>query len=137
MTVTDVGSENLRIVKTMLENGLAGRINIVRPYVSEDLTLNLPASIPYGRTYRGWQGYLDVLGEVGKFWKDVSFGPNEFALTEDNKVIVCSRLSGRIAKNDKPLTMPINEIWEIKQGKVVKITAFYYDTKLIHDLAAQ
>jgi ketosteroid isomerase-like protein len=136
MSAADVQNKNLRIVQTMIENGIIGRWDIVKPYVAEDFVCHVPEGLPYGRVFHGWQGYMDILGEVVKFWTDVSFGPNELAATGD-KVVVCSHLKGRIAKNGRAVSMPLAEIWELKDGKVAKITAFYYDTKLIADLATQ
>jgi ketosteroid isomerase-like protein len=45
-------------------------------------------------------------------------------------------LSGHITRNGKPISFPITGIWRLKDGKVVEITPFYYDTKAICDLAA-
>lgn len=134
-TDADVVSKNLEIVKIMLENGHAGRWDIVRPYVSDSIVLHVPEGLPFGGDYRGWQGYTDVLKAIGGFFSEIKGGPREFAAV-GQKVIVTGRLSCRIAKNGKPISFPLTDIWELRDGKVVEITAFYYDTKAIADLAA-
>jgi len=63
----DVQAENLRIVKVMAENGLLGRWDIVRQYVSDDLVMHVPPGLPFGRDYCGWDGYLQVFKELGAF----------------------------------------------------------------------
>ena len=55
----------------------------------------------------------------------------------DDKVIYLSHLEAKIASNGKPVSQPYVAVWEIKNEKVVKITAYYFDTKEIADLAAQ
>ncbi len=132
---TEVAARNLEIVKVMLENGHAGRWDIVKPYVSEGIALHVPASLPFGGEYRGWQGYMDVLKAIGGFFTEIkAVAPREFATVGD-KVIVVGKLSCRIAGNGKPITFPLTDVWELRDGKVVEITAFYYDTKAIADLA--
>jgi ketosteroid isomerase-like protein len=128
------GMQNLKIVKAMTENGILGRWDIVQPLVADDVVIHAPEGIPYGGVYRGWQGYLNIFAAMGKFWSDLKVGPSEFT-TYSNKVAVISQLNGRIARTGKEVSMPLAEVWEIKGGKVAAITAFYFDTKLITDLA--
>jgi len=44
-------------------------------------------------------------------------------------------LSGRVRSSGKPISFPITAIWQLKDGKVIDIVPFYYDTKTICDLA--
>jgi ketosteroid isomerase-like protein len=135
MSGPDVAQQNLKIVEIMLANGHAGRWDIVKPYVSDDVVLHVPAGLPFGGDYQGWQGYMDILKKIGAFFTELKATPREFAIV-GNKVVVMSRLSGCIAKNGRPISFPLTDVWELEDGKVVEITAFYYDTKEIADLAA-
>jgi uncharacterized protein len=130
----DDGQTNLHIVKTMTENGILGRWDIVKPLIADDLVLHVPEGIPYGGIYRGWQGYLNIFAAMGKFWSELKIGPSQFT-TYENKVAVISHLNGRIARTGKDVSMPLAEVWEIRDAKICAITAFYFDTKLISDLA--
>jgi len=134
LSVADVATKNLEVVKIMLENGHAGRWDIVKPYVADELVLRVPPGLPFGGDYHGWQGYMDILKAIGTFFTDIKAGPREFA-TVGQKVIVVGSLSCRIAKNGKPISFPLTDIWKLQDGKVVEIVAFYYDTKAIADLA--
>ena len=134
--MTDAESENVKIVATMAENGIKGNWDIVRGYVSDDLVMHVPPGLPFGGDYCGWDGYLQVFKELAAFFADLKSGDTEVAAHGD-KVIVMSSLSGRIAKTGKPVSFPITGIWRLKDGKVVEITPFYYDTKAICDLAAE
>jgi len=136
MSNAETTAKNLEIVKIMLANGHAGRWDIVKPYVSDRLVLHVPPGLPFGGDYHGWQGYVDILKAIGTFFTDIkAAGTREFATVGD-KVVVIGALSCRIAANGKPITFPLTDIWELQDGKVVEITAFYYDTKAIADLAA-
>jgi len=123
---------NLQIVKTMTENGILGRWDIVKPLVADDLVMYVPEGLPYGGTYRGWQGYLDIFAAMGKFWSEFSVGPSQFS-TYENKVAVISHLKAKVARTGNTISMPLAEVWEIRDGKVSVVTPFYFDTKLISD----
>ena len=120
----------------MAENGILGRWDIVRPYVSDDIVIHIPPGLPYGGDYHGWDGYLRQFRELAAFYTDLKSGLAEF-VCHGNKVIVLVVLSGRIARNGKAISIPLANIWELKNGKVIKLTPYYYDTKSICDLAAQ
>jgi len=73
---------------------------------------------------------------MGTFFTGLKGGEPEFAGIGD-KVIVITTMSGRIAKNGRPISFALTTIWKVKDGKIVDIVPFYYDTKAISDLAAQ
>jgi uncharacterized protein len=133
--MNDETAKNLEIVKIMLENGHAGRWDIVRPYVSDSLVMHVPPSLPFGGEYHGWKGYQAILKSIVSFFSELKAGPREFA-SVGHKVIVTATLTCRVARNGKTISFPLTDIWELKDGKVVEITAFYYDTKAIADAIA-
>jgi hypothetical protein len=97
--------------------------------------MHVPPGLPFGRDYCGWDGYLQVFKELGAFFIDLKSSETELASVAD-KVIVMASLSGRVRSSGKPISFPITAIWQLKDGKVVDIVPFYYDTKTICDLAA-
>ncbi|MVF13551.1 nuclear transport factor 2 family protein [Ketobacter sp. MCCC 1A13808] len=135
MSLSEKQQRNLEILTTMAANGIKGNWDVVRPYVDDNLEMVMPEGLPYGKTFHGWDGYREGLAALG-FWKDLSFKPGEMVPTDD-KVIYLSHLEAKIASNGKPVSQPYVAVWEIKNEKVVKITAYYFDTKEIADLAAQ
>jgi len=135
VSAAETREKNVEIVQTMAANGRLGRWDIVRPLVSDDIVVEIPRGLPYGGTFRGWEGYRAALAALG-FWSDLSIGPLEFA-TSDDKVVVIAPLSGRIGVDGPSVSQPYAAVWELKGGQVTKITAFYYDTKEIADLAAR
>jgi ketosteroid isomerase-like protein len=134
--MSDDVDANIKVVQTMAANGIKGNWDIVRGYVSDELVMHVPPGLPFGGDYRGWEGYLQTFKELGAFFTGLQSGTVETVGTGD-RVIVMTTLSGKIARNGKPISFPITTIWRVKDGKVVEITPFYYDTKAICDLAAQ
>ncbi|MEE2732080.1 MAG: nuclear transport factor 2 family protein [Pseudomonadota bacterium] len=135
MSLSPKQQRNLEILQTMAANGIKGNWDIVRPFVDDNLEMIMPEGLPYGKTFHGWDGYREGLAALG-FWTELSFTPGEMVPTED-KVIYLSHLNAKIKSNGKAVSQPYVAVWEIKDDKVVKITAFYFDTKEIADLASQ
>jgi len=136
MSTAEMENRNIEIVKGVLGEYLAGGIDALKPFIADDVAVHVPVNMPYGgRAYRGWQGYLDVINAVRAFWANTKLEGSEYAAT-GNKVIVTSRLKARIAKTGKPYEGPVVEVWELRNGQIVNVTPFYYDTKAILDLAA-
>ena len=133
--MSEVGKRNVEVVQTMAANGRLGRWDVVRPLVADDIVLEIPRGLPFGGTYRGWDGYRAALAALD-FFAELDFGSLEF-IASDDKVLVVAQLTGRIAENGRSVSQPYAAVWELEDGKVTKITAFYYDTKEIADLAAR
>lgn len=135
MSLSEKQQRNLEILQTMAANGIKGNWDVVKPYVDDNLEMIMPKGLPYGKTFIGWDGYREGLAALG-FWTDLSFAPGEMIPTED-KVVYISHLNAKVASNGKEVSQPYVAVWEIQDEKVVKITAFYFDTKEIADLASQ
>jgi ketosteroid isomerase-like protein len=132
---SETAKANVEIVQTMAANGRLGNWDVVRPLVSDDIVVEIPEGLPYGETFHGWDGYRAALAALD-FWTDLNIGPAEFAAAGD-KVVVIAPLSGRIGPDGPTVSQPYAAVWQLAGGKVVRITAFYYDTKEIADLASR
>jgi ketosteroid isomerase-like protein len=130
----DVENENIQAVRALGEHASAGRWDAVKPYISDEVVAILPAGLPFGGTYRGWQGYLDAIAKVGAFWADLRYAPSELTAV-GNKVVAVTEIEGTVAKSGKVIKMPFVEVLEFNKGKVVRVTPFYHDTRALSDLA--
>ena len=125
----DLQAKNVGLVRSMSQNFVAGRLDEVRAHISDSMVMSLPEGLPYGGVYRGWEGYLAVVTALGNYWSEVSFAPPQY-LGADDKVIVLTAIKGK-TRNGRSVDMPLAEIWEVHDGMVDKITAFYFDTKAV------
>lgn len=144
MTDADVQQENVDFIKSLLGSGAlssfktgnAPRYDALRSLISDEYIGNVGSGIPYGREYRGWQGYQDLGAEIRKFWSELRMVSPQFIPYGNDKVLIHFTLQGRIAKNGQHVEMPMVSIWGIKEGKACSFRVFYFDTKRIADLAA-
>jgi ketosteroid isomerase-like protein len=119
--------QNIRIVKEMMEG--AGQEEVMAKHLADDIVLSVAPGMPYGAEYRGFEGYRRIVGELMKAWAEISFAPAEFAAV-GNKVVAISRLKGKLPSG-RHVDEPFCEIWELRGGKIVHVTPFYYDTRNI------
>ena len=131
-----VQNENVGLVQGAFKNGMAGRLDLVRAFFGDDFVCHVAEGIPYGRDFRGWEGYTELLGNIKTFWSDLRQDDTQFVPYGDDKVIIHFTLDGHIAKNGQHVRMPVVAIWRLANKQVVEITIFYYDSKKVADLAA-
>jgi ketosteroid isomerase-like protein len=129
-------NENVDLVQGAFKNGMAGRMDLVKAFFGDAFVCHVAEGIPYGREFRGWQGYTELLGNIKTFWSDLRKDDTQFIPYGDDKVIIHFTLDGHIAKNGQHVRMPVVAIWRLQNKQVVEITIFYYDSKKVADLAA-
>jgi ketosteroid isomerase-like protein len=83
--------------------------------------------LPYGGLYRGTKQLVRAAGIVFGTWKDFSYQIRGFTVG-GNTVIVDLMVSAVGLKSGKSFSMPLLELWRMKNGKVTEIRPFYYDT---------
>jgi ketosteroid isomerase-like protein len=138
MANSEIQERNLHTVETGLDTARSGRMDAARPYFHDDMILIEAEGLPFGGTYRGWDGYMEVLGKLGKFWTGGRKQHSRaFIPYGDDKVIMHHTLDGHIAKNGQHVEMPVMILIGLKDGKIASIQPFLFDTKKVSDLAAK
>lgn len=127
VTDTEQQQRNLEVVMTIAEQGLEGRWDNVRPHVAEDVVLRLPESLPWGGERRGWEGYQESLASMAGFLAEFDVSDTTFTPLDD-AIVIRMNISGRIAASGKAFSMPLLEVWRLRDCKVCEITAFFFDT---------
>jgi ketosteroid isomerase-like protein len=132
----NIREKNVSIVHGALANAKAGKLDQVEPLFPDEFVLYESEGLPFGGIYRGWKGYVEVLDKLKVFFAESKHVDREFLAIDDTRVLVHFTLDAKIAKNGQHFQMPIAAIWELKDGKIVSIRPFFFDTKRISDLAA-
>ncbi|MCB2075848.1 MAG: nuclear transport factor 2 family protein [Novosphingobium sp.] len=132
MTDAKTQRRNLEVVMTMAENGIKGRWDIVRTYVADDIVLRVPESLPWGGERRGWDGYQQALLIMGEFFAEFDTADATFTPVDDT-IVIRMNISGRVAATGKAVSMPLLEVWQLRDEQVCDITAFFFDTKALVD----
>jgi len=123
---------NLKIVETVLEKGAAGKLDELSQYFHTDWVCVEADSLPYSGTFKGFEGgYLRLMKEMLETWDDLSWDIKNI-IADDHSVVVLLDLKGRLG--DQTFDMPVCEVWEFRDGKIVRSTPYYFDTKIMSDI---
>jgi ketosteroid isomerase-like protein len=132
-TVTTSDSRITRLLAALRSNDSSQIKAICHP----DMVVIDPESLPYGGTYRGLQGMVEVTTGLFEYVKDWKCETEKIIgdPAGDDFVLV-QRMTGK-TKSGRPVDMPILEQYTFRDGLLIMIRPYYWDTKAILDLFAQ
>ncbi|WP_461136567.1 nuclear transport factor 2 family protein [Spirosoma lituiforme] len=120
-------TSNLAIVQGIYQAVARNDLPAVLESLAEHVVVHQAASLPYGGTYHGHEGFLKMGTAIFNTWDDFQTQPDEF-LDAGEWVIVRAVMRGKAHQTGKPLDMRLTEMWRLNDSKVVEIIPFYWDT---------
>ncbi len=93
------------------------------------------ASLPYAGEYEGVDGFLRLVRRVFTTFADINVAIQDY-IAEGEHVVVLATMSGKRKKDGESFEMPITEIWQVLDGRIMEIRPFYFDTQEVNRLAS-
>lgn len=122
----------LDLHKAVLDGYATMTAHEARAVIADDLVLHEPAGLPFGGTYRGPQGFVELMQKILKTFPDFDF-KLELILTDGTEnILFQGRVSGTAPGGR--FNMPVMERWRFENDKAVEILVTWQDTKTIADL---
>jgi ketosteroid isomerase-like protein len=104
----------------------------LKKLVTENAIYTQAEGLPYGGTYTGFDNWMRMFVEVQRYAELQLVGePTLLSNSEAAKVIANFSVKFKSKKTGKEITMPIAELFEFSDGKIIHITPYYFDTKTI------
>lgn len=122
---------NLKVLDTMLKKGAAGDFEALREYIDPEFVAIEADSLPYPGSFFGFDGYMEVMKKLFETWQDLRWDILG-VIADGDSIALRLMLHGR--RGSKKFSMPACEVWEFRNGKVIRATPYYFDTKLLADL---
>lgn len=122
------------IVRDFLAASERGDRAVMASLLHPDFAVHEAASLPYGGTHRGLEGYLQLVRTVFTAFRDTRVEVDAM-LAENDVVIVLARLTGRSRHRNTPFVMRVNEVWRVDEGRIHSVTPYYYDTARLNQIA--
>jgi ketosteroid isomerase-like protein len=105
--------------------------------VSADAVYTQAEGLPYGGKYNGLQNWGTMFQKVQSYFDlQVEGEPVYFENVKANQVIVNFHVKFTSKKSNQSISMPIAELYDLKNGKIVGVTPYYFDTKKIVEFVA-
>lgn len=97
-----------------------------------DFVITEAGGLPYRGVYRGVEGWHKLIENIVGTWDDFSTEFIEIIGEPDgDRFAALHNLKGRSKKTGRPVTMQVFELWVLKDGKVIEIVPFYFDTHAV------
>jgi ketosteroid isomerase-like protein len=123
---------NLKLTLQAYEASLRGSYEDFLALLDDDVSIVLPTSLPHGGAYRGKAGARQLRERLMLAWADFAVEILEY-LTGKDSVIAIIRLKAVAKATGESVDMRIAEFWRFGEGKVVELSAYYFDTKVVFD----
>ncbi len=114
-------------LEVMARNDVAGMDALIHP----DFELIEPEGLPYGGVYKGREGWRALVNRVIETWASFRIHiAEELGETQDT-VVTRFDISGRSRKTGRTWTSSVLELWRFRDGLLVEIAPYYFDTHLL------
>lgn len=99
----------------------------------DSLVVVEPDGLPYGGTYTGVEGFRDLSTKVAASWKRARLQDVQLA-GAGNRVFAHFIFSASARGTGQEVAVPIIEVLEVSEGKIVSIRPFYWDTHAVREV---
>ena len=120
------------VVRKLFETAVAGDFEALKQYLHPDVRVNEAESLPYGGVYVGIDQMVALNAHVFSFWTDFSITVKQL-FGEGEWVTALTEMQGKARTTGLAFKMPLSEVFRVKDGKIVEITPYYFDTTLLGD----
>jgi len=130
-TLKNLETDNFKVVAQYFECLFKTRdFTKMATLIAEGAIYNQAEGLPYGGTYVGFNEWTKMYAKSAEFFElQIEKEPVYFSDATKNEVIIYFTINCKAKKSGKNLLMPISEHFDLKNGKITAIRAFYFDTK--------
>ncbi len=124
---------NLEIWRAVTTAWAEGDTEALARFVDPELTIVEPDCLPYRGTFTGPEGYADLYRQITACWTDLEIergamigGGEDEPLVIEYFTSATARATGQRIEREPNLS-----IWKFREGKVVSMTPFNFDTVVL------
>lgn len=121
------------VVAEYYRTALAGEIESMKVLLDPNIRVIEANSLPYGGVWEGVDEFLKLLAIVFEVWKDCQVKVKHL-VADDDWVVALTEMSGVGVGSGIPFKMPLAEVYRVKDGRIVEITPYYLDAKVLSDV---
>lgn len=129
-------NENLALTLKAYEASLRGSYEDFLALLHPQVRITLPESVPHGGSYEGRDGARQLRQRLLGAWSDFQVDILEHLVGADS-VITLIRLKAVAKPTGRNVDMKIAEYWRFRDGLVVELSAYYFDTKAVFEACTQ
>ena len=127
MTRISKEEDNIKVVKKAFSLMASGKLEEFYELFSDDCEVTQAASLPFGGVYRGKDAIRFAFARIMETWEKVETHKLKYFCSGED-VIVHMVAGGVGPFTGKSFWMDILELWRVRDGKVVEMKPFFFDT---------
>ena len=113
--------------RAVVEGFATMTVEQARTLISDDLVLHEAEGLPFGGTYRGPEGFVELMQRIRADYPSFRFELDCLVGDGVENVLFQGRMSADTPNGH--LTMPVMERWRFENDKAVEIIVCWHDTK--------
>lgn len=126
---------NLAVIEEYLRLAKLGDRERGTALFHPDFTVVEADGLPYAGTYRGAEGFLELIGKVMAQWADLAIETLQIIGAPEGEVFAIEMaMEGVSTTSGKAFSTKVCELWTLKDGMILSIRPFYWDTKAMAEL---
>jgi ketosteroid isomerase-like protein len=118
-----MSERELEIVRSVVAAWDRGDVDEMERWIAADAELRPLRAQLEGTVYRGPEGLRELWDDLNADWEDLKLPVDELREVGD-KVLALGRLVARGRASGIELEVPIGQLWEVRDGRVVAMVAF-------------
>ena len=123
---------NREIVQAIFDASAEKDWNTVKALLHDDIQVFEADSLPYAGVFKGPDNFIALNQKVFDTWDD-SNHTIDHIIADGDHVVILGNMAGRGKATGRSFSVPLAAVWQLKDGKVIEIRPFYFDTKVMHD----
>ncbi len=124
------------IVRAFLSAARQGDMATVASLLHPEAQVIEADSLPFGGVVSGFEGFTRLVRQVFTTFANTAVTIDEY-IAEGDTVVVLATMTGQSKRSGEVFSMPISEIWRLRDGLITEIKPFYYDTHRLNVLAGK
>jgi ketosteroid isomerase-like protein len=129
MTTTEsLAEKNRSIVASLYAAAASGDLGAIAPLLADDVVVDEPVYLPYGKVYRGKEEFAGLLGMIGQYL-DLTNVKVNYLIADGDRVAACLGIpdvtTGEMTHFIEQSTL--------RDGQIVEMKLFYYDPQTMLD----
>lgn len=120
-----------RFTNALRSNDISGCLQLLHP----ENVIAEADGLPYGGSYHGHEGFIRLIKDVNRLFElsidELRVRDAGESIMVELTVTLTSRATGRT------LTLPVIDLYRVRDGKVANVDVYYKDSRAIYELAAE
>lgn len=128
-----MSAEDVKVAEAFFACLQSGDVEGAAALVTDDVELVEAGGVPHAGTYRGREGFFELLGRMGSLLGGVEL--TDYTASDAGDFVVGRMTATFTAKaGDGRISMPVVELYRIRDGKLAHADIYYKDPSLFAGL---